>query len=165
MVVNSYKVLYMYVEVIICQSDKSTERKMISQTPCIGGTSNQFKWENEWEENSPSFWGKFCKILPSQNRIFLTFQNCGRLDLSHFCICQYYSYGTKVGPVDLSSDVPPGRGIQQPRTVLSWVWLTWAQMCPPSRDISWPRVVQSWVQLTWSQTYTPVEASSDQEWY
>ena len=49
--------------------------------------------------------------------------------------------GTKLGPVDLSSDIPPCRGIY------------------------WPRAVLSWVQLTWGQTYPPVEASIGQEQY
>ena len=34
-------------------------------------------------------------VLPYQNGIILTFQNCGILDLPHFCICQYYSYGSE----------------------------------------------------------------------
>ena len=46
---------------------------MILQTPSTGGTSNQLSWEKEYGGNSPSIWGEFCKILPSQNRIFLTF--------------------------------------------------------------------------------------------
>ena len=40
---------------------------MILQTPSTGGTSNQLRWEKEYGGNSPSFWGEFCKILPSQN--------------------------------------------------------------------------------------------------
>ena len=68
MVVNSYTVLYMCVEVIICQSDRSSpERKMILQTSSTGGTSNQLRWEKEYGGNSPCIWGEFCKILPSQN--------------------------------------------------------------------------------------------------
>ena len=94
MVVNSYTIQYMCMEVRICQSDRSTEMLIISQTPGIGGTSNQLRWEKECGGNSPSFWVEFCKILPSENRIFLTFQNCGILDLLHFCICQYYSYSS-----------------------------------------------------------------------
>ena len=35
--VKNYAVLYMGVEVIICQSEMSPERLMISQTPSIGG--------------------------------------------------------------------------------------------------------------------------------
>ena len=80
---------------------------MILQTPSLGGTSNQLRWKKECGGNSPSFCGEFCKNLPAQNGIFLTFQHCVILDLPHFCICQYYSYGTKLGLVDLSSDVPP----------------------------------------------------------
>ena len=36
--VKSYTILYMCVEVMICQSDRSPEMLMISQTPMIGGT-------------------------------------------------------------------------------------------------------------------------------
>ena len=36
-VVKSYTLLYMGVEVIICQSERSPERLMISQTPSMGG--------------------------------------------------------------------------------------------------------------------------------
>ena len=54
MVVNSVTVLYTWVEVVICQSDRSPERWMISQIPSIGGTSNQPRWE-ECEGNSPTF--------------------------------------------------------------------------------------------------------------
>ena len=39
-------------------------------------------------------------------------------------------YTPSRGPVDLSSDVPPGRGIWWPRMVLSWVQLMRAQMYP-----------------------------------
>ena len=70
-------VVYMCMEVIICQSDMSPERLMISQTPSIGGTSNQLRWEKECGGNSPSFWGYFYKTHPTQNWIFQTFQNCG----------------------------------------------------------------------------------------
>ena len=40
MVVNSDTIVYMCMEVIICQSDMSPERLMISEMPSIGGTSN-----------------------------------------------------------------------------------------------------------------------------
>ena len=42
-VVTSYIVLYMGVEVIICQSERSPERLMICQTPSIVGTSNHLR--------------------------------------------------------------------------------------------------------------------------
>ena len=93
-VVKNYTVLYMGVEVIICQSEMSPER-LISHTPSIGGTSNQLRWERECGGNSPRFWGDFCKNLPTQNRIFKTFQNCGILNLAHVCICQYHNYGSE----------------------------------------------------------------------
>ena len=56
--------MYMGVEVMICQSDRSPERLMISQTPSIGGTSNHLRWEKECGGKSCSFWGEFCKTLP-----------------------------------------------------------------------------------------------------
>ena len=61
MVVNSYTVLYICMEVIICQSCRPPEPQISS-----GGRRNV--------EQTLSFWGEFCKILPSQNRIYLTFQ-------------------------------------------------------------------------------------------
>ena len=85
----------MCMEVIICQSGRSPERLMISPTPSIGGTSNHLRWEKECGGSSPCFWGEFCKTLPTQNRIFLTFQNCAILNLPHFCICQYDKYSSK----------------------------------------------------------------------
>ena len=89
MVVNSDTIVYMCMEVIICQSDRSPERLMISHAPSIGGTSNHLRWEKVCGGNSPSFWSEFCKTHPTQNRILLTFQNCGILQLPHFCMCKY----------------------------------------------------------------------------
>ena len=66
MVVNSYTILYLCMEVIMCQTDMSPERLMISQTPGIGGTSNQLRWVKECGGNSASFWVEFSKTLPSQ---------------------------------------------------------------------------------------------------
>ena len=63
-VVNSDTIVYMCMEVIICQSEMSPERLMISQTPSIGGTSNQLRWEKECGGNSPSFWVTFTKPFP-----------------------------------------------------------------------------------------------------
>ena len=94
-VVNSETMVYMCMEVIICQSEMSPERLMISQTPSIGGTSNQLRWEKECGRNSLSFWVNFYKTLPTQNWIFQTFQNCAILDLPHVCICQYDKYGSE----------------------------------------------------------------------
>ena len=92
MVVNSYTVLYMCMEVIICQVPSKVDD--ISH-PSIGEASNQLRWVNECGGVSSSFWGEFCKTLTSQNGIFLTFQNCGILDLPHLCICQYYRCGSE----------------------------------------------------------------------
>ena len=95
MVVNSYTILHMCVEVIICQSDRFQWKVDDISDPWHGGTSNQLRWENECGENSSSFWVEFYKSFPSPNGIFLTFQNCGISHLSHFWKCQYYSYGSE----------------------------------------------------------------------
>ena len=79
-------------EAIICQSERSPEMFMISQTPSIGGTREHMRWEQECGENYPSFWGDFCKTLPTQNQIFLTFQKCRMLNLPHASICQCNKY-------------------------------------------------------------------------
>ena len=94
-VVKSYTVLHLGIEVIICQSEMSPEGLVISQAPSIGGTSNQLMWEKECGENSPTFWGNLCKTLPTQNGIFQIFKNCGILDLPHVCICQYDKNGSE----------------------------------------------------------------------
>ena len=60
-IVKIYTVLYMAVGVIICQSERSLERLVICQTPSIGGTSNQLRWEKECGGNSTSFWVSFAK--------------------------------------------------------------------------------------------------------
>ena len=90
--VKCYTVPYMCMRVMICQSERSSEILIISQTPTIGGTSKHIRWELVYGGNSPSFWGEFCKTLSTQNRIFQTFQNCGNLDLPHVSICVYRSY-------------------------------------------------------------------------
>ena len=91
-IVKSYTVLHMYLEAIICQSERFLEMFMISQTHSRGGISEHMKWEQEYGGNSPSFWGEFYKTLLTQNQIFLTFQNCRMLNLPHLCICQCNKY-------------------------------------------------------------------------
>ena len=44
-IVKSYAVQYMGMEVIIFQSERSPEIVMISQTHTIGGTSKHIRWE------------------------------------------------------------------------------------------------------------------------
>ena len=44
-IVKSYAVQYMCMEVIICQSERSPETVMISLTPTIGGTSKHIRSE------------------------------------------------------------------------------------------------------------------------
>ena len=44
-IVKSYTVQYMCMEVIICQSERSPEIVMISQTPTTEGTSKHIRWE------------------------------------------------------------------------------------------------------------------------
>ena len=82
-IVKHYTVLYMYMEAIIWQSEGSPEMFMISQTHSIGGTWTHMRWEQEYGGNGPSFWCEFYKTLPTQNQIFLTFQNCRMLNLPH----------------------------------------------------------------------------------
>ena len=65
----------MCLEVIICQFEWSPEIFMISQTTSIWGTSKHIGWEQECGGNFSSFWDEFCKTLPTQNKICLTFQN------------------------------------------------------------------------------------------
>ena len=76
LVVNIDTLLYMCMEAISCQSDRSPERLMISHTPSSGGRRNV-------EETLPSCGVSFEKKNLSENKIFLTFQNSGILDLPH----------------------------------------------------------------------------------
>ena len=94
-IVKSYTVLYMCLEVIICQFEWSPQIFIISQTTSLWGTSKHIGWEQEYGANSPSFWDEFCKILATQNSMFLTFQNDWNLDLSHLCSCSYNIYNSK----------------------------------------------------------------------
>ena len=55
MVVKSDTIVYMCMEFIICWSDRSPGRLMISNTPSIGGASNHLRWEKECGVNSPGF--------------------------------------------------------------------------------------------------------------
>ena len=96
MVVNSCAILYMCMEVIICQSDRSPQRVMLSQTPGIGELQISSGGRRNVEKTLPTFGSEFCKTFLSQNRTFLTFQKCGIFELPHFCICQYYSYGSEL---------------------------------------------------------------------
>ena len=61
MVVNSDTIVYMCMEVIICQPHMSPERLMICQTPSIRGTSSYLRWEKECGGNFPTFWHSFAK--------------------------------------------------------------------------------------------------------
>ena len=60
-VVKSYTVLYMGVVVIICQSERSPERLMISQTPRIGGNQISSDGRGNVEETLPAFGVTFAK--------------------------------------------------------------------------------------------------------
>ena len=109
MIVNSYAILYMCMEVIIGHSDRSPQRVMISQTLSIWEPQISSGGRRNVGKTLPRFGSEFCKILPSQNRILWTFQNCGILNF-HISLfvnttAMVVSYCTKLGPVDLSSDV------------------------------------------------------------
>ena len=95
-VLNSYAILHMCMEVIICQSDRSPQRVMISQTPSIWEPQISSGGRKNVGKTLPTFGSEFCKTLLSQNRIFRTFQKCGIFELPHFSICQYYSYGSEL---------------------------------------------------------------------
>ena len=60
--------------------------------------------------NSPSLWGEFCKRLPAHNRIFLIYKYVAFHTFHIFVFvnttAMIVGYGTKLGLVDLSSDVP-----------------------------------------------------------
>ena len=60
-VVKSYTVLYMGVEVIICQSERSPERLIISQTPSMGGHLISSGGRRNVEETLPAFGVTFAK--------------------------------------------------------------------------------------------------------
>ena len=55
-VLNSYTILHMWMEVIICQLDSSLWKVDDISDPWHGGTSNQLRWEKECGENFPNFW-------------------------------------------------------------------------------------------------------------
>ena len=55
MVVNSDTIVYMCMEVIICQSDMSNERLMISQTPSMGGHQISSGGRRNVEKTLPAF--------------------------------------------------------------------------------------------------------------
>ena len=59
--VKSYTVLYMCVEVMICQSDRSPEMLIISQTPMIVGNENTSDGSRNVEETLPAFGVSFAK--------------------------------------------------------------------------------------------------------
>ena len=107
MVVKSYIVLYMCVEVIICQSDRSPERKMIFQTLSILVTSNQLRWEKECGEKSPNFWQwvlqnpPFSKQdIPNLPKLWhftsFTFLYLSILQLRYWIVMQYCTCGWKL---------------------------------------------------------------------
>ena len=61
MVVNSDTMVYMCMEVIICQSDMPPERLMISQTPSIGGHQISSGGRRNVDETLPAFGVTFTK--------------------------------------------------------------------------------------------------------
>ena len=64
-IVKSYIVLYMCMGVMICQSERSPEILVISQTPTIGGHQNTSDQSRNMEETLPAFGVSFAKpFLP-----------------------------------------------------------------------------------------------------
>ena len=183
MVVNGCAILYMCMEVIVCQSDRSPQRVMISQTTSI--------WEPQISSGGRR---NVEKTLPTFGVGFAIFE------LPHFCICQYYSYGSELMYYVRSNQpglrctplVEACSGQEQYYIRSAWYWvsiwvrLTFSQMYPPVEACSglwqyyirsawhmvklwsgwsllrcnipgsgiwWPRVVLTWVLLIWAQMY------------
>ena len=66
-IVKSYTVLYMCMEVMICQSERSPEILIISQTPTIWGHQNTQDGSRNMEETVPAFGVSFAKpFLPKK---------------------------------------------------------------------------------------------------
>ena len=63
-VVKSYAVQYMCMEVIICQSERSPEIVMISQTHTIGGHQNTSDGSRNMDETLPPFGVTSAKPFP-----------------------------------------------------------------------------------------------------
>ena len=64
-IVKSYAVQYMCMEVIICQSEMSPKIVIISQNPTIGGHQNTSDGSRNMEETLPAFCVTFAKpFLP-----------------------------------------------------------------------------------------------------
>ena len=109
MVVNSCAILYMCMEVIICQSDRSPQRVMISQTPSIWEPQISSGGRRNVGKTLPIFGVSFAKSClpktgysePSKSVAFLNFH----ISLFVNTTAMVVSYCTKLGPVDLSSDV------------------------------------------------------------
>ena len=63
MVVHSCAILYMCMEVIICQLDSSLWKIDDISDPWHRRTSNQLRWEKECGGNSCNFWVSFSKLF------------------------------------------------------------------------------------------------------
>ena len=61
MVGNSDPIVYMYMEVIICQSLRSLESLLTSQTPSMGGYQITQVGRRNVDETLPAFWMHFTK--------------------------------------------------------------------------------------------------------
>ena len=81
--------------------------------------------------------------------------------------------GTNLGPVDLSSNIPPVEQLVA-KTSTNLGPVDWNSEVPPSRGILWTRAVLHQVSLIFGQPLgqadfqldaPPVEAFSGQEWY
>ena len=161
---------------------------MISENPSIGETSNQLRGgKRNMEETLLAFGVSFAKPFllksgyskPSKIVAFWTFHISEFVNTTAMVV----NYGTKLGPVDLSSVVPlveasSGQEWYYVRSachlVSLWVRLTFSQMYPQVEASSCQEqyyirsachLVSFWVRLTFSQMYPPLEASGGQDQY
>ena len=93
-VVKSCTVLYMCVEIMICQCERLPERLMISQTPSMGRHQITSGGRRNMEETFPAFGMSFAKVSCSKQDI-PNLPKFGILDLLHVCICQYDKSGSE----------------------------------------------------------------------
>ena len=95
MVVNTYAILHMWMEVIICPSNRSSWKVDDISDPWHRGTSNQLRGEKECGDNFPNLWQWVLQNPSFSKQDIPNLLKFWHLHLSHFCICQYYSYGSE----------------------------------------------------------------------
>ena len=91
-IVKSYAVQYMCMEVIICQSERLPEIVMISQTHTIGGTPNTSDGSRNMDKTLPPFWVTSAKPLPPKIGQLKPSKIVKIWTLPHVSLCIYRSY-------------------------------------------------------------------------